>query len=311
MNSATTTPAKPVFATLALGSRYRFHAAQLAIDLEHLFPQFRLIVLTDAPQYFSSFPHVQAWPHRQRAVFRCFHDKRFLIQRARQESDACIVIDANIRLLAAGDDATFSELDHGISAAHAYTIAGKWQSDEVPSLSSKQAEYLRKEKQWIGRVLDTLKLSPETTCFPQEYLYAIKSSDDPMITSWLEAWGDLADYFDYHRLTWSEGFGIGIAAAVTGLPLQCVRVLPDTHYYKRRSHLFNLHTMQNPITRAQSLCHDQQELLGRTLEPDTRSRRYRTRLGQIIRYGQFRLKHRSDQPWLDALHRRSEAHRTA
>ncbi len=259
------------------------------------------MVLSDQPTAFADCNNVIAAPHQQQSPFRCFHDKRFLFKTAFTHADTCVVIDANIRLLAPLRPKDTDLLDPGINAAHLYTIQSKWQSDEQNEEAVSPA--LRREQEIVNRVLDSVGLEAGTVRFPQEYLYAVKRSSNAIkIQSWLEAWGHLAHYFDYHRLPWSEGFGIGIAAAVAGLPIECVRVIPDAGYYKERTHLFNLKSFRNPVSEAQEHCHAQQELIKRSFfPPPGRFGTMKRRLGQIYRYTRLRAQYRTDQKWLSGL----------
>ncbi len=289
------------FATLALGARHVFHACQLAADLERFAPNSVLIVLSDNPSAFKECANVIASRHRQQSPFRCFHDKRFLINTAFEHAETCIVIDANIRVLAPLLPEHTASLETGINAAHLYTIESKWISDEQPDESIPPS--LKREKAVVNRVLASLDLTAAKVRFPQEYLYAIKrSNNNDQIQSWLEAWGYLANYFDFHRLPWSEGFGIGIAAAAVGLPLECVRVIPDSGYYKERTHRFNLKTFRNPVSEAQEHCHAQQELIKNTFfAPPTRLKKIAIRLGQAFRYTLLRIRNRTDDKSLADL----------
>ena len=296
------------FATLALGKPHVVAAQQLAADLSHYAPQHRLLALTDTPEAFQSSPNVEARPHRQNGVFRCFHDKRFLVKAALDKFEVCIVIDANIRLLAPIRNDIDQTLLPGINAAHLYSIQSKWISDnenrEVESEQSRRA--LDREQRIVTKALDALSISSDAARFPQEYLYAIKSWNRPdQLQDWLDAWGSLAHYFDYHRLPWSEGFGIGIAAAATDVPIECVRVLPDSDYYKERTHLFNLKTFRNPVSLEQEHCHAQQVILKQALAPRfPRAARLYSKLKQASRYGAFRLRHWDARVWLDQIRKR-------
>lgn len=289
------------FATLALGARHVFHARQLATDLERFAPGSLLIVLSDSPSAFQDCENVIASHHRQQSPFRCFHDKRFLINAAFEHAETCIVIDANIRLLAPLLPQSIAALEPGINAAHLYTIESKWISDAQPGKDLPPS--LKREKAVVTRALDFVQLEAASVRFPQEYLYAIKRSrNGDQIQTWLEAWGYLASYFDFHRLPWSEGFGIGIAAAATGLPIECVRVLPDEAYYKERTHLFNLRTFRNPVSEAQEHCHAQQELIKSTFfPPPNRFKKITCRLTQLSAYAKLRIRNRTDEKWLSAL----------
>ncbi len=299
---------KACFATLALGPQHIFHARQLAMDLEFFAPAHSLLVLSDQPHAFDKHPNVRALRHQQQSVFRCFHDKRFLIDASLHHAGTCIVIDSNVRILAPIAADAFEDLEPGISAAHLYSIESKWRSDENnrEHASKKEQASLSREKHIVGKALRVIGTTPNEARFPQEYLYAIKGSDKAtQVREWLGAWSNLAHYFDFHRLPWSEGFGIGLAAAATAMPVECVRILPDSAYYKERTHLFNLKTFRNPVSREQERCHAQQTLLKESFD----SQRFsflQTRIKQLNRFGRLRLRHWSDAVWLDALRKTAQ-----
>ena len=300
---------KACFAALALGAQHVFHARQLATDLEFFAPDHSLLVLSDHPSAFRSHPNVTAIRHHQKSVFRCFHDKRFLIEASLDLADICIVIDSNIRILAPISAHAFEYLDKGISAAHLYSIESKWTSDENNQnhASSKERLQLNREKRIVGQALNAIGIKSQDARFPQEYLYAIRRADNhSQIKAWLGAWADLAHYFDFHRLPWSEGFGIGIAAAATETTVECLRILPDSGYYKERTHRFNLKTFRNPVSREQEHCHAQQTLINETFH-SPRFSGLLTRVKQLARFGTFRLQHWSDRHWLDALRLTSQS----
>ena len=293
------------FATLALGQAFVFHAQRLAQDVARFSPNTWLVILTDLPNAFQKFPHVVPVPHRQQGVFRCYHDKRFLVNEGLKLAKACIIIDANIRLLEPVAPRLSEPFGSGLSATRLYTIASKWESDQANAQYSDPRSIARqtRERRIVSHILDQLDLSPDDVFFPQEFLYAVKVVEgSEEAQKWLRGWNLLADYFDFHRLAWSEGFGIGIAAAATGFPLECVRVLPDFHFYKKRTFEFNLKSFRNPISPAQEACHAEQESFEAKLSPRyPKLNKFKTRLGQLTRYSRFRLKTWNDRNLIEQL----------
>lgn len=86
--------------TLAVGQRYRVHAQQLAADLQHHAPDIEFLILTDRPDDFGRSPNVCAVFHRLQSV-EGYHDKRFVLQKALARFDACLFLDADVRVLSA------------------------------------------------------------------------------------------------------------------------------------------------------------------------------------------------------------------
>ncbi len=292
---------KACFATLALGRPFVFHAQQLAVDLRDHAPATQLLVFTDHVRAFRSHPNVIARPHRQRGVLRCFHDKRFMIPVALESFDTCILIDANIRILEPVPQDAIPSIAPGITAPRLYSVASKWESDRDTNTTS---DAPNQETRVVLRALNALQLHPQKAYFVQEFLYAVRRDPEhpEAVTTWLAAWDALAGFFDFHRLAWSEGFGIGLAAGVTGFPVQCDSFLPERAYYKQRTYEFHQQTGNRPVTPAQEHCHREQRLLAQS--GATRASALSVKLATLrraVRFLAFRARHHSDQRWLEQL----------
>jgi hypothetical protein len=86
------------FGTLAVGSRYCHHAKILASDLQQYAPTITLVVFTDQIAAFAEYPNVMAFEHSLQSIAG-YHDKRFVIAKAISLFDACVYLDADVRIL--------------------------------------------------------------------------------------------------------------------------------------------------------------------------------------------------------------------
>jgi hypothetical protein len=80
-----------VFCTLAVGEKYVEYTKFLAADLAAY--QAPLVVLTDSPAAFRTFPNAHVVEHRPKEWF--FHDKRLALQEALKLGDTAIFVDAD------------------------------------------------------------------------------------------------------------------------------------------------------------------------------------------------------------------------
>lgn len=88
------------FGTLALGKEYRILSMFLASDLLKFHPERKFYILTDAPKTFALFPNVIPIKHSFSGVRRCFHDKRFVIEKVFDKHAICVFLDADCRITA-------------------------------------------------------------------------------------------------------------------------------------------------------------------------------------------------------------------
>ncbi|MFM7426732.1 MAG: hypothetical protein ACKO7W_17335 [Elainella sp.] len=210
------------FGTLALGKRYRSHAALLAADLRQQSPETPLILLTDHPTEFSSFGNVVASYHKQQSV-TCAHDKRFVIQQALAKFSTCIVVDADVRIL--GPIPLDLNWRPGMTCM-SFTSAQK----HLDSFSERQMG----ARTLLAKTADRLNLdiaSPDLK-FVQDYLFAI-TRDEGREQAFLNYWNRISILLELYGLFNAEEFTIGLAAAKAGLPLHLRgESLEQIHFFK-------------------------------------------------------------------------------
>lgn len=210
------------FGTLALGKRYRSHAALLAADLRQYSPQTPLILLTDHPAEFSAFANVVAVYHKQQSV-SCSQDKRFVIQQALAKFHTCIVVHADVRILE--PIPVNLSWQPGITCI-SFTAAQKQLSTFL--------ERQNNAKALLAKTAARLNLdvaSPDLK-FVQDYLFAV-TRDQGKEQAFLNYWNKISILLERHGLFDAEGFTIGLAAAKAELPLHLRgEALEQIHFFK-------------------------------------------------------------------------------
>ncbi|ACB51619.1 hypothetical protein cce_2269 [Crocosphaera subtropica ATCC 51142] len=195
--------AKTCFGTLALGENYRSLAKLLSKDIEQYSPSTPMVILTDKPQEFSDFSNVLAFKHKQQSV-GCYHDKRCVIAKGLSLFDACIFLDADIRILAPIEQTL--EWSPGITAHIVWTNILKHNKNQYQlNLLSKMAQKL------------TLNL--EEISFVHEAIFVV-AKDSGKELDFLNQWDKIAPYFELNGFYRGEGHTIGLAAAKAGLNIK-------------------------------------------------------------------------------------------
>lgn len=188
------------FCTLALGSKYRLLAKELAENLETYAPQALLVIYTDEPEDFSSHRNISAFKHRQQGILNCFDDRRFVIEKALSMYSVAIHIDADSRIL-----------------SHIPTQS-KWQ----PGITGKHESLLEHAKKWIPKELNSIKsvasklnISLENARWIGENLYIV-ARDEGREIEFIKQWGIIARYLELKGFPSGDGYCMGLAASKVG-----------------------------------------------------------------------------------------------
>lgn len=226
--------AQACFATLAFGRDYRYHAERLALDFAVFASHFPLLMLVDRPQDILSRPNLRTLLYRPEGALRRYHDKRLLVRAGLDAGySTVVVIDANSRLVE--NLPSTLELKEGVNAFITQPILELLSEEESVSCTRKRFATTRHQRSCLERAARKLDLSLEKVTFIQESIYALHGPED-VLRQFVECWGRLGKFMDYHGLAWSEGFAIGLAAAATGLEVHENRFLPMNFFYKHRLH---------------------------------------------------------------------------
>lgn len=191
------------FCTLALGSRYRLMARELAGDLVKYAPGTPLVVFTDHPDEFIPQTNVKAFKHVQQSTLRCVNDKRFLLQKALSMYRVAIHIDADTRIFAAVPN----------------------QVEWPPGMTARTENLLKHLQKNCPQYIDTLKTvaskldisdsTLENAEWIGESIYVI-ARDGGKEKEFLSLWGAIANYMELQDMHPNDGNLMGLAAAKVG-----------------------------------------------------------------------------------------------
>jgi hypothetical protein len=220
--AAMNSPSTFCFGTLALGKRYRKHAALLAADLSNYCPEATLVLLTDYPTEFAEFSNVVTVFHKQQSI-GCYHDKRFVIQQALTRFKTCIFVDADLRILSPiAPDLVWQPgitcISFAAAQKHLETVF----------------EHNLTAKSLLTKTADKLKLdiTASDLKFVQAYLFVV-TKDDGKEQTFLNYWNKISIWLELYGLINAEGFTIGLAAVKAEFPLHLRgESLEQIHFFK-------------------------------------------------------------------------------
>ncbi len=197
------------FCTLAVGDRYRQHAALLAQDLLLHAPHVPLLLLTDQPDDFKAFPNVQGVLHYLQSV-KGYHDKRFVLMAALDRFESCLFVDADVRVL--GPLPEQMGFMFGIVARYGCGIIKHSAEGKV-----------RPAFKLIQSVAQVLRLDLTEVLWFHEFMFMITRQQGKEKDFFL-AWEAIAHYFQSQGIHDGEGSVMGLAAAHSGF---------DIHFQRR------------------------------------------------------------------------------
>ncbi|QSJ19835.1 hypothetical protein JYQ62_14680 [Nostoc sp. UHCC 0702] len=187
------------FCTLALGKKYRLLAQQLAKDLEKNAPGTFLVVYTDEPKDFSQQSNTIAEKYRQKGILFCYHDKRFVLEKALSEFPVAILIDADTRILKNVPDVVpFAG------------IVGRQENlvEHVKKYNPERLTAIKKVSTKLNIPLETAPYVGESLCFV--------GRDNGKEKEFIKYWGMIGRYLELQRIHSGDGIAIGLAAAKVG-----------------------------------------------------------------------------------------------
>lgn len=192
------------FCTLALGSKYRLMAKQLAEDIDRYSPGTLLIVATDDPNDFKDCKNISAFKFQQKGILYCFNDRRFVIERALLNFETAIHIDSDTKLIANIPDNL--EYSSGIVGCHQNLI------EHVSKYRPNDLELIKKLASKLNIFLDNVNWIGES-------LYIV-TRDNGKEKEFLENWGLIASYLELNGMYTGDGNVMGLAAAKVGWKVQ-------------------------------------------------------------------------------------------
>lgn len=190
------------FSILALGSKYQLLAKNFAEDLEKYSQETTVVIGTDNPDTFKDCSNVFAFKLKKRGILYCYHDKRFVIEKALTEFKVVIQIDADTRII----NSLPKSINHstGLAAVH------------IENLVEHVQKYNPERLSHLCKLANKLEIDINTVSFIGEALFAV-CRDGDKTSEFIKQWDLIARYLQLHGIHSGEGNGIGLAAAKAGL----------------------------------------------------------------------------------------------
>lgn len=193
------------FSTLALGKRYRKMAQKLGSELEKYSPNTMLFVGTDEPKDFASQKNIIAFKLIQQGILHCYHDKRFVVEKALSMFNTTIQIDADTNLI--GDLPETINNDASVIGGvneNMMTHVKKFNPERVIH---------------IEKVAAKLDLDVEKAKYIGESLM-IFTRDKGKEQDFLNYWGEIGRYLELKGIHAGSGNAIGLAALKVGWKIE-------------------------------------------------------------------------------------------
>lgn len=186
------------FSILALKPKYQLLAKNFAKDLTKYAPGITVVIGTDDPTVFEDCSNVIAFKFQKKGVLHCYHDKRFVIERALAQFNVVIQIDADTRVIGNLPDS----IDHftGLAAIHIENLVNHSQKHNPERLG------------YLYTLADKLEVNLDTVSYIGESLFAL-SVDEDRSSEFIRQWDLIARYLELREDHAGEGNAIGLAAA--------------------------------------------------------------------------------------------------
>lgn len=215
--------------SLALGLQYRLHAKLLAFDLLFFHPEIKLVLLTDSPDFFRDLPNVIAMKHKSTGIRFCYHDKRFVFEKAFQLYSLCLFVDADSRLV---DPIDFDELldcDAFIVAPIAELLQKKIEREALHEKSGIRFNGAFKKARIFNALSEKMGVKFDELTFVQESIFLINKTKGDY-QKFLNTWDCCAIYTTGRLLEFSEGSSIGLSAKVAGGKISSINKCPAWYF---------------------------------------------------------------------------------
>ncbi len=193
------------FSTLALGKRYRQMAQKFGSELEKCSPDLILFVGTDEPKDFACHKNIIAFKLIQQGILHCYHDKRFVVEKALLEYNTTIQIDADTNLIGNPPETINNES----------SSIGGVNEDMMTHVKKFNPERVKH----IEKVASKLDLDLEKAQYIGESLM-IFSRDKGKEQDFLDYWGEIGRYLELKDIHAGSGNAIGLAALKVGWKIE-------------------------------------------------------------------------------------------
>ncbi|MEM9276623.1 MAG: hypothetical protein AAGA80_27335 [Cyanobacteria bacterium P01_F01_bin.143] len=192
------------FSILALKPKYQLLAQEFAENIEKHSPGTTVVIGTDNPDAFKDCSNVFAFKLEKKGILHCYHDKRFVIEKALTKFKVAIQIDADTKIFNSLPESINEST--GLAAVHIENLV-----EHAQKYNPQRLIYLRK----LGEKLD---IDINSVSYIGESLFAV-SADGDKTSEFLKQWDLIARYLELHRIHAGSGHGIGLAAAKAGLEI--------------------------------------------------------------------------------------------
>ena len=186
------------FSILALMPKYQLLARRFAEDLEKYSPKTTVVIGTDNPHAFQGCSNVFAFNLRRQGILHCYHDKRFVIEKALARFEVVIQIDADTRII--GELPKIINQQSGLAAIH------------VENLVSHAQKHNPERLVHLYKLADKLEVDLDAVSYIGESLFAISVGQDKA-PEFIRQWHLIARYLELQGIHAGEGNAIGLAAA--------------------------------------------------------------------------------------------------
>lgn len=193
------------FCTLALGQKYHQLTQTLAQEIQQYSPGTYFVVLTDNPQFFGNNSNVLAFKHHQRGILKCYHDRRFVLEKALSKFRVAIHIDSDSTILGEIPDIEWLP---GLTSGAYRNILEHSQNQINPH-----------RKQLIQNLGQKLGVSLENANHVEESLFVI-ARDNGKEIEFIKQWDKIGRYLEMNGVHEGDGNAIGLAAAKVGWKIQ-------------------------------------------------------------------------------------------
>ncbi len=228
------------FGTLALGKEYRILSMFLASDLLLFHPERKLYILTDAPKTFALFPNVVPIKHAFSGVRRCFHDKRFVIEKVLDKHAICVFLDADCRITAQIDFMEIIKDDTFILSVMMENLEQKIEKKIKKSNSKIVLNTPKKINQMFSKLSQEMNVQfSEINHISEGFVVFQKHVGNK--DKFLKFWNYLSVHLSIRLYESGEGSSIGLSALAANCPMKQLNYIPswlfndEYTYFKAKS----------------------------------------------------------------------------
>jgi hypothetical protein len=191
-------------------------------DLEIYAPGIAAVIGTDNPSTFKGHSNVLAFKLNRSGILHCYHDKRFVIQRALTQFKTVIQIDADTRITASLPASI--EPTSGLAAI------------QIENIVHHAQKYNPERLHYLYKLSNKLQLNLDRISFIGEALFAI-SANEAEAAEFIRQWDSIAHYLQLHKIHAGEGNAIGLAAAKATLTVLKPAWLDTINQARQHSHV--------------------------------------------------------------------------